>query len=166
MPLTQMPDNSNARVVSALCAEEIESQTRRYTKKDATNSNAMGESSRNRAEIWRIFHVACKAPGDWRSPRRFAYIRNHWATRSVLECGGPPPLLRSGGHPACRRAGASRSAEKTLAHTNHAGKFQNCTQLPSFFPGSGTPALYGRRDVCRYNAFAAFFQSHGKLRQF
>jgi hypothetical protein len=62
----------------------------------------------------------------------------------------------SGGHPACRRTGASRPAEKTLAHTNRAEKFQNRTHLPSFFPGGGTPALYGRRDVCRYNAFAAF----------
>ncbi|MGA2180631.1 MAG: hypothetical protein ABSH15_13735, partial [Verrucomicrobiota bacterium] len=25
-----------------------------------------------------------------------------------------------------------------------------------FLPGGGTPALYGRRDVCRYNACAAF----------
>ena len=56
------------------------------------------------AGIWRTFRVACKAPGDWRSPRRFAYFRNHCAARSVLECppsavllrrtgGGPPPLF-------------------------------------------------------------------------
>src|ERR1035437_7003268 len=36
---------------------------------------------------------ACKAPGDWRTPRRFAYFRNHRVARSVLDCGGPPPLF-------------------------------------------------------------------------
>ena len=36
---------------------------------------------------------SCKAPEGWRSPRRFADFRNHRVTRSVLECGGPPPLF-------------------------------------------------------------------------
>jgi hypothetical protein len=36
---------------------------------------------------------AGKAPEDWRTPRRFAYFRNHRVARSVLDCGGPPPLL-------------------------------------------------------------------------
>jgi hypothetical protein len=34
--------------------------------------------------------------------------------------------------------------------------FQKFILLPSFFPGGGTHALYGRRDVRRYNAIAAF----------
>jgi hypothetical protein len=46
------------------------------------------------AGIWRTFRVACKAPGDWRSPRRFAYFRNHCAARSVLECPPSAVLLR------------------------------------------------------------------------
>src|ERR1035437_8463665 len=36
---------------------------------------------------------AGKVPGDWRTPRRFAYFRNHRVARSVLDCGGPPPLF-------------------------------------------------------------------------
>jgi hypothetical protein len=48
------------------------------------------------------------------------------------------PIFCSGGHPACRRAGASRPAEKTLAHTQRAGIFQNHTPLPSCFSGVGT----------------------------
>jgi len=36
---------------------------------------------------------ACKAPEGWRTPRRFAYFRNHCDAHSVLECGGPPPLF-------------------------------------------------------------------------
>src|ERR1035437_600421 len=52
--------------------------------------------------------------------------------------------------------GASRPAEKTPAHANRAVKFPNRPHLPSFFRGGGTPALYGRRDVCHYNASAAF----------
>ena len=35
---------------------------------------------------------SCKAPEGWRSPRRFAYFRNHRVAHRVLECGGPPPL--------------------------------------------------------------------------
>ncbi len=35
----------------------------------------------------------CKAPEDWRTPKRFAYFRNHRVARSVLDCGGPPPLF-------------------------------------------------------------------------
>src|ERR1035437_4143084 len=31
---------------------------------------------------------SCKAPEDWRTPRRFAYFRNHLVARSVLDCGG------------------------------------------------------------------------------
>jgi hypothetical protein len=80
---------------------------------------------------------------------------NRFSIAGHIDKGALPPLFRSGGHPACRRTGASRPAEKTLAHTNRAEKFRNRTHLPSFFPGGGTPALYGRRDVCRYNAFAA-----------
>src|SRR5450759_5756068 len=34
-----------------------------------------------------------QAPEDWRTPRRFAYFRNHRVARSVLDCGGPPPLF-------------------------------------------------------------------------
>jgi len=34
-----------------------------------------------------------KAPEDWRTPRRFADFRNHRVARSVLDCGGPPPLF-------------------------------------------------------------------------
>src|ERR1035437_8863764 len=34
-----------------------------------------------------------QAPEDWRTPRRFAYFRNHRVARSVLGCGGPPPLF-------------------------------------------------------------------------
>jgi hypothetical protein len=34
-----------------------------------------------------------KAPEGWRSPRRFAYFRNHHVAHSVLDCGGPPPLF-------------------------------------------------------------------------
>ena len=39
---------------------------------------------------------ACKAPEGWRTPGRFAYFRIHRVARSVLECGGPPPLLELG----------------------------------------------------------------------
>jgi len=60
------------------------------------------------------------------------------------------------GIPACRGAGASCPAEKTLAHTHRAEKFQNVIPLSSLFPGGGTLALYGRRDVHRYNTSAAF----------
>ncbi|MGD0745415.1 MAG: hypothetical protein ABSA45_09695 [Verrucomicrobiota bacterium] len=67
------------------------------------------------------------------------------------------PEFRGGGHPACRRAEASRPADKTLEPTNRAGTFQNRTHLPSFYPGGGTPALHGRRDVCRYQASGAAF---------
>jgi hypothetical protein len=34
-----------------------------------------------------------KAPEGWRSPRRVAYFGNHRVARSVLDCGGPPPLF-------------------------------------------------------------------------
>src|ERR1017187_7618018 len=46
---------------------------------------------------------------------------------------------------------------KALESTNRAGTFQNRTHLPSFFPGGGTPALPGRRDVRRYHASGAAF---------
>jgi hypothetical protein len=36
---------------------------------------------------------SCQAPEDWRTPRRFAYFRNHRVARSVVDCGGPPPLF-------------------------------------------------------------------------
>jgi len=65
------------------------------------------------------------------------------------------PHLRSGGRPVCRGAGASRPADKTLAHPKRVEIFQNRTQLPPFFPGGGTPALHGRRDVRRYHTLAA-----------
>ena len=73
-----------------------------------------------------------------------------------LAVGPLPPLFRSGGPPARRRAGASRPAEITLAHTNRAGTLQNRAGLPSLFPGGGTRTLYGRRDVRRYARFAQF----------
>jgi len=66
-----------------------------------------------------------------------------------------PPRFRGGGHPACRRAGASRPAEKTFAHTNRAELFPNRAQLPTIFPGGGMLALHGRRDICPQNVFAA-----------
>src|ERR1035437_2405798 len=44
-------------------------------------------------EIWAGILTSGKAPEDWRSPRRFAYFRNHRIARSVLDCGGPPPLF-------------------------------------------------------------------------
>jgi hypothetical protein len=37
---------------------------------------------------------SCKAPEGWRSPKRVAYFGNHRVARSVLDCGGPPPLFR------------------------------------------------------------------------
>ena len=60
-------------------------------------------------------------------------------------------LFRSCGHPACSRAAASRPAENNSARANRAETFQNRICLPSFFSGGGTPALHGRRDICRYN---------------
>ena len=36
---------------------------------------------------------SCKAPEGWRTPRRFAYFKDHRVTHSVLDCGGPPPLF-------------------------------------------------------------------------
>ena len=65
-------------------------------------------------------------------------------------------LLRSGGQPACRGAGASRPADKTLVTRNRTETFQNRTPLPPFFPVGGTPALYGGRDVCRCNTLTIF----------
>src|SRR5665647_857316 len=38
-----------------------------------------------------------KAPEDWRSPRRCAHFKNHGVARSVLDCGGPPPLFPAAG---------------------------------------------------------------------
>jgi len=35
-------------------------------------------------------------------------------------------------------------------------KIHNCTGFSSFFPGGGTPALYGSRDGRRHNVFTAF----------
>jgi Zn-dependent protease len=40
-----------------------------------------------------FFHLLAKAPGGWRTPRRFALFRNHRVAHSVLDCGGPPPLF-------------------------------------------------------------------------
>ncbi len=37
-----------------------------------------------------------KAPEGWRTPGRFAYFGNHPVARSVLDCGGPPPLFCGG----------------------------------------------------------------------
>jgi hypothetical protein len=34
-----------------------------------------------------------KAPEDWCTLKRFANQENHRVARSVLECGGPPPLF-------------------------------------------------------------------------
>ena len=34
-----------------------------------------------------------KAPEGWRTPKRFAYFRNHRVAHSVMDCGGPPPLF-------------------------------------------------------------------------
>jgi hypothetical protein len=34
-----------------------------------------------------------KAPGDWRTPKRFAFSQVSGQRASVLECGGPPPLF-------------------------------------------------------------------------
>ncbi len=36
-----------------------------------------------------------KAPEDWRTPKRFAQFDKRPRTRSVLDCGGPPPLFQS-----------------------------------------------------------------------
>jgi hypothetical protein len=33
------------------------------------------------------------APEGWRTPRRFAFFKNHRSAHSVLDCGGPPPLF-------------------------------------------------------------------------
>jgi hypothetical protein len=33
------------------------------------------------------------APEGWRTPRRFAFFKNHRFAHSVLDCGGPPPLF-------------------------------------------------------------------------
>ena len=48
---------------------------------------------------------------------------------------------------------------RRIKHLNPptAGTFQNRTHLPSFFPGGETPALHGRRDVCRYHTGGAAF---------
>src|ERR1035437_4136405 len=50
---------------------------------------ARKSSCGNRADL----SSSCKAPGVWRTPRRFANFRNHRVARSVLDCGGPPPLF-------------------------------------------------------------------------
>jgi hypothetical protein len=34
-----------------------------------------------------------KAPGGWRTPRRWRVCHHHRPARSVLDCGGPPPLF-------------------------------------------------------------------------
>src|SRR5208282_714127 len=73
-----------------------------------------------------------------------------------------------GSLPAVEPGRPARRRKRSSTPTQRAGKFQHRTHLPPFFPGGpssvagilrrvdGTPALYGRRDFCRYNAFAAF----------
>jgi hypothetical protein len=39
------------------------------------------------------FRCPHKAPGDWRSPKRSADFKHPRTARSVLDCGGPPPLF-------------------------------------------------------------------------
>ena len=63
---------------------------------------------------------------------------------------GSAPLSRSGRHPACRKAVASRPADKTQQILQPLSNILNCTQLSAIFPGGGTPALYGRQDARRY----------------
>ncbi len=52
-------------------------------------------------------HSSPKAPEDWRTPKRFAPFASRLITRSVLECGGPPPLWECGSTVRAGKAGAS-----------------------------------------------------------
>jgi len=53
--------------------------------------------------------------------------------------------------PGCPARRRKRSHTPTVLEN-----FRTALIIPSFFPGGGTPAFHGRRDVCRHNAFAAF----------
>ena len=84
-----------------------------------------------------------------RSSRRLCLlIRVHWCSLVVSDRIDtdwllPAHKLRSGGHPACRRAVASSPAAmvwKNSELTTHCG---GC-------PGGRMPALYGRQDAHRY----------------
>jgi len=54
-----------------------------------------------------------------------------------VDMGTTLPLLRSGGHPACRGAGASRPADEAVVTTNRAEIFQNRTHLHRSFRAAG-----------------------------
>ncbi len=62
---------------------------------------------------------------------------------------------RSGGRPACRKAEASRPAEISAAKPDRLNLARILKILPRQIRAAGTPALYGRQDARRYNAFAA-----------
>jgi len=56
-----------------------------------------GKGTLEEAESWlppaSLRLAARKAPGDWRTPRRFARFASRPLTLCVLDCGGPPPLF-------------------------------------------------------------------------
>jgi len=59
---------------------------------------------------------------------------------------------RSGGHPACRGAGASRPADQTGQIKLKRRKSSGALGGAEIYSGRQDAALYGRRDVCRYES--------------
>ena len=81
-------------------------------------------------------HGAPRRRKGWRTPGRFADFRNHRVARSVMDCGGPPPLSPEACQTVPRLTGTA-----ILAKTQR-GRVQSAA-VPLALHGLGTaPALH------------------------
>ncbi len=110
---------------------------------------------------WRVRSCGCnqrlfaiiartKAPEDWRTPRRQAFNSGLRTARSVLECGGPPPLWATRTiHPTA--SFPIRIHVKFIRHRNPirlepVNGFHHCRRSRAFKPCRRTPwILAGHR---------------------
>ena len=101
----------------------------------------VGRCCRNAFSIWATEHrrpteikstaaPPAKAPEGWRTPRRFATSGRHRERASVLDCGGPPPLLKR--KPRKPRENKSRIPIRVFGVFRGSPSAANAHTLPAF----------------------------------
>jgi GNAT superfamily N-acetyltransferase len=94
-------------------------------------------------------HCHFKAPEDWRSPKRKAFASDSRTARSVLDCGGPPPLLhcdmerRGFRLRSCRAVTRQAALERWVAymsgHIIRQAREQDCAEVARLASQLGYP---------------------------